>query len=616
MPPEVAAGQRTLSAAADVYGLGAVLYECLTGRPPFVGVSPLFVLTQVTPSDRLPPRLLDPQVPRDLATVCLKCLHKDPARRYPSADDLRRWLDGVSVRARPVGVAERAAKWARRRPALVAAWAAAATALAVIAVVVAVNDTNLRAESNRARRGEQAAREARIVAEGRLVDLSAALAMRSDAEDDLPTAALWFAAAARQSADHPERAQLNRHRWRAWTNACPVPWRAVRIPGGRSERLALHPDGIRLAAGRDGVWSLWDLEAETPAEWPGPARSVTAAAFSPDGRLLATGSDAGLVFLHSVPSGREVGRWEAGGRSAAVAFSGDGSTLAFSGGRRLLLVRPGAGTPPIVLPEQAGEVLAAVFSPSGSRVVVLDATGSASVYDLATPGKAIFGPVGHDAGLPTGWDRMPGFLGEDRLVTSQRISVTVWDLATGKEAATVRPGHFSGVEATIGPDGRSFLARHDFDSPALWHGPPPQEVTFSPRPPFVECAAYDPAGEFLLLGHRDGARLWRRDGTPASPALWHPGGPRPVACSSGGRWLATTAEDGLVRLWRRRIAALPRTVGGSHAGTWGLRAGGLSEDGTRLLDCRWDENPGLPTSTASVFSPHDGRQAGPRYGFQ
>jgi tetratricopeptide (TPR) repeat protein len=201
MAPEQAAGKGTeVGAAADVYALGALLYALLTGRPPFHGSNPVEVVTAVLFDDPVPPSRWQPEVPRDLETVCLKCLDKSPGRRYATAaalaDDLRRFLLDEPIRARSVGPAERVAKWARRRPAAAALLAVSGVSiLALLGLSLGFN-AYLRQQVEAARRGEQQALEGQRLAVARVEGQELLRQGREAARaNDWPTARVLLARA-------------------------------------------------------------------------------------------------------------------------------------------------------------------------------------------------------------------------------------------------------------------------------------------------------------------------------------------------------------------------------------------------------------------------------------
>lgn len=223
LAPEQTRGQRgAVTTAADVYGLGAILYALLTGQPPFTGESVLDTLEQVRSQEPVPPRRLRPQVPRDLETICLKCLAKEPAQRYASAahlaEDLGRFLEGKSIQARPAGPVRRLVKWARRRPALAGLIGVTLLAVLVVGVLsanhqrqleLALEQAQTNADEARRRKEEATAnyRQARATINQMLDrirvwgDVPRLVELRRQQQED---ALAFLLQAARQQGDEPE----------------------------------------------------------------------------------------------------------------------------------------------------------------------------------------------------------------------------------------------------------------------------------------------------------------------------------------------------------------------------------------------------------------------------
>jgi len=164
MAPEQAGGKtREIGPAVDIYSLGAILYELLVGRPPFKAGNPIDTVRQVIEQEPVPPRQLEPRVPHDLETICLTCLEKDPARRFASAaalaDDLRRYVDGDPILARPTPAWERAWKWGKRRPAIVSLLGVSTLAVVGMVLFIVWHNVSLRGKLDLALAQERRARQ-------------------------------------------------------------------------------------------------------------------------------------------------------------------------------------------------------------------------------------------------------------------------------------------------------------------------------------------------------------------------------------------------------------------------------------------------------------------------
>jgi WD40 repeat protein len=554
MAPEQADGHSSrIGPPADVYALGAVLYECLTGRPPFKGATVLDTLEQVRTQDPVPPRRLQPKVPRDLETICLKCLEKDARRRYADAAalaaDLRAFSEGRPIQARPVGPAEQAVKWARRRPAVAAL---AAAVVAVAAVAAGLVAWQWRAAVTAGRQEEVQRRRA----EHLLVRMSLDRGQTLCQQGDVGRGMLWLAhTLAIVPDDLPELRPALRANLAAWHVHLhrlrellphPAPLQAAQF----------SPDGATVVTlGEDNEVRLWDTATGRVRARLRHGGDVYAVAMSPDGRLVLTAGADAAARLWDAATGRPLHDL-AGHRATvqAAAFGAGGRTAATAGDDHLVRLWDTATGQLLAQGEHRDRVRALAFSPDGKRLLTGSADGTARLWDAAT-----LRPTGPSLPAQGGEVRAVCFgpggkvllkVNRDRKKRGD-TAVRLFDTSTGQHIADL-PHHYRVRAVTFSADGRRVATGGEDHTAQVWDTETGEPVGRPlPHQDTVQALAFGPGGRTLLTGSDDRtARLWDVDtGRPIGQPLEHPGRVEAVDFGPDGRTLLTAGADGTARLW-------------------------------------------------------------------
>lgn len=552
MAPEHFDG-RDSTIRTDVYGLGAILYAILTGRAPFVAETHVALIHKIASEQPPPPRQYQPalarRINRDLETICLKCLRKDPGQRYDRAgdlaDDLDRWLRNEPIHARPIGLLERSQKWARRHP---AAASLAALGLAAILAIMLIQwyysrrleRLNLRlVDSNRV--AEQRRRDLQAI----FYDSQLSLAGRAWDEAQIDRVRTLLESAATQSSDGRE---LRGWEWFYLNRLCHADLCTFQAHAGQATCLAFSSDGARLATGgTDGAIRIWELaRAVEVADLQRHSGPIAALAFHPRENWLASAGADARVHIWNLENG-------------TVLFTLTGHVM---------------------------PVTSLAFRPDGSQLATASLDATVRTWDVGT-GRQLHVFQGHNAGV-----RAVAYRPDGRVLASAGDDgmIHIWNVDSGTRQRVLSEPSFKPQKVRFSPDGAALAAGGGGERLVVWNPNRGAEILSidSPDGAFTDLAFAPDGSQIATAGTNQTLRLWNATtGSSLGHIRGHLGPVNAVSYSPRGGVLASVGADGCAKVWSA-VPVPESTRLARHL----LRVTGLafSPDGQRLATSSYDQD--------------------------